>query len=163
MKTIDFKKVIVAISVCLLLGFVSAYATTSSIDNWYTTIKKPFFNPPNWIFGPVWTVLYILMGYSVAIIWRKKTASKTGKKDRKTALVVFVTQLILNGLWSLIFFGLCNPFLALIEILILWLLIYETIRFFKKIDAFAAKLLYPYLFWVSFATLLNGSIWFLNS
>lgn len=163
MKKVALTKTIISITVCLLVGFLSSYATTDSIETWYTSIKKPVFNPPNWIFGPVWTILYILMGYAAAIIWNKKKESSKSKKAIKTALVLFTIQLILNGLWSLLFFGLCNPFLALIEILLLWLIIYETIRFFRKIDEFASKLLYPYLAWVSFATFLNGSIWILNS
>lgn len=163
MRTIDLKKVIVAVSGCLLLSFLSLYIMTISMDTWYASIKKPFFNPPSWIFRPIWIILNALMGYSAAIIWSKKSQSRTVNKNIKIAMMVFGVQLILNGLWSLLFFGLCNPFLALIEILLLWLLIYETIRFFKKIDGYAAKLLYPYLLGVSFATILNGSIWFLNS
>lgn len=101
------------------------------------------------------------MGISFAIIWSKEV-KKSGRTKRK-AMMLFGIQLCLNALWSILFFGLCNPFLALIEILLLWLFIYETIRAFQKIDKVAPKLLYPYLAWVSFATILNGSIWYLNS
>jgi translocator protein len=156
-------KAIISISVCLIIGFLSGFATQSSVKTWFPTLIKPFFNPPSWLFAPVWTLLYILMGYSFAIVWSKKVESRKSKKMIKTAMLLFAVQLVLNALWSILFFGLQNPFLALIEILLLWLMIYETILFFNKIDNFAAKLLLPYLAWVSFATLLNGSIWYLNS
>lgn len=141
------------------MGFLSSIPTRSSILNWYPTIQKPFFNPPNWIFGPVWTLLYILMGIAVGLIWSKHTKNNT---ETKNALWFFVLQLGLNALWSLIFFGLKNPFLAFVEIILLWLVIYETIKTFSKIDSVAGKLLYPYLAWVSFATILNGAIMYLN-
>lgn len=103
------------------------------------------------------------MGYSFAIIWSNESQSKRNKETIKKAMFLFAVQLALNALWSVLFFGLCNPFLALIEILLLWLMILETIKMFTKIDDFASKLLIPYLAWVSFAVILNGSIWFLNS
>lgn len=143
---------------CLLVGFLSGFATQTSIKTWFPTLVKPFFNPPSWLFAPVWIILYIMMGLAFAIIWSKAT-----KKDKKNAFLLFSIQLLLNALWSVLFFGLCNPFLALIEILLLWLLIFETIKAFGKIDLLASKLLYPYFAWVSFATILNGSIWYLNS
>lgn len=100
------------------------------------------------------------MGLAFAIVWSKQIKNN---KTKNKAMALFGIQLLLNALWSVLFFGLCNPFLALIEILLLWLFIYETIRAFQKIDKTASRLLYPYLAWVSFATILNGSIWFLNS
>lgn len=142
-----------------MVGFLSSIPTRSSILNWYPTINKPFFNPPNWIFGPVWTLLYILMGIALGIIWSKHTKNNS---ETRTALWFFVFQLGLNALWSLLFFGLKNPLLAFIEIILLWLVIYETIKTFNKVDTVAGKLLYPYLAWVSFATILNGSILYLN-
>lgn len=153
-------KISVAVLICLAVGYGAGMATQSSIATWYPTLIKPFFNPPNWLFAPVWTLLYILMGVSAGLVWSKIDEVPVLVKK---ALWVFAIQLILNALWSFLFFGMCNPFLAFIEILLLWLLIFETIKLFKPIDPLASKLLIPYLLWVSFATLLNGSIWWLNS
>ena len=163
MKKANLTKTIISISACVLIGLLSSLATKSSAETWFLTLEKPFFNPPRWIFAPVWTILYILMGYSFAIIWSNKSQSRRSKEIIKKAMMLFGIQLGLNALWSILFFGLCNPFLALIEILLLWLMIFETIKAFKKVDDFASKLLLPYLVWVSFATILNGSIWYLNS
>lgn len=149
----------VSVVLCLLIGFLSSIPTRDSILNWYPTINKPFFNPPNWIFAPVWTILYIMMGIALGIIWSKHTK---GNAITKNAIWLFMFQLLLNALWSLLFFGMKNPLLAFIEIILLWLVIYETIKTFNKVDTVAGKLLYPYLAWVSFATILNGSIWYLN-
>ena len=154
-----YVKIIISISVCLLVGFLSGYATQSSVKTWFLTIEKPFFNPPGWLFAPVWTVLYIMMGIAFGLIW---SSDFKDKKVVKSAMIIFGIQLALNALWSLLFFGLCNPLLAFIEILLLWLFIFETIKVFKPIDGLASKLLYPYLAWVSFATILNASIWWLN-
>lgn len=145
--------------ICLLIGFLSSIPTRDSILNWYPTINKPFFNPPNWIFAPVWTILYIMMGIALGIVWSKHTKENTITKN---AIWLFIFQLLLNALWSLLFFGMKNSFLAFIEIILLWLVIFETIKAFKKVDTVAWKLLVPYLAWVSFATILNGSIWYLN-
>lgn len=163
MKKADLKKIIISVSACILIGLLSSLATRSSVDTWFLTLEKPFFNPPSWIFAPVWTILYVLMGYSFAIVWSNKSQSRRSREIIKNAMIIFGVQLALNALWSILFFKLCNPFLALIEILLLWLMIFETIKTFNKIDNFASKLLLPYLAWVSFATILNGSIWFLNS
>lgn len=152
-------KIIISICVCVLVGFLSGFATQSSVKTWFLTIEKPFFNPPSWLFGPVWTLLYIMMGVAFGLVW---SSDFKDKKAVKTAMIIFGIQLGLNALWSILFFGLCNPLLAFIEILLLWLFIFETIKVFKPIDNLASKLLYPYLAWVSFATILNGSIWWLN-
>lgn len=152
-------KIAIAVAVCLAIGYGSGLATQSSITTWFPTLNKPFFNPPNWIFAPVWTILYVMMGVSAGLIWSKK---ETVPILVKKALWVFTIQLILNALWSFLFFGMCNPFLALIEILLLWLMIVETIKVFKSIDSLASKLLIPYFLWVSFAMILNGGIWWLN-
>ncbi|MES2812502.1 MAG: TspO/MBR family protein [Bacteroidota bacterium] len=159
MKKINWAKIGIAVVVCLAVGYLSSIPTRESIENWYPTIQKPFFNPPDWVFAPVWTILYIMMGIACGIIW---TNHQKKNADTKNALMTFVFQLILNALWSLLFFGLKNPLLAFIEIILLWLVIYETIKSFTKIDTRTGKLLYPYLIWVSFATILNGSIWYLN-
>ena len=163
MKKADLKKIIISVSACILIGLLSSLATRSSVDTWFLTLEKPFFNPPSWVFAPVWTILYVLMGYSFAIVWSNESQSRRSREIIKNAMIIFGVQLALNALWSILFFKLCNPFLALIEILLLWLMIFETIKTFNKIDNFASKLLLPYLAWVSFATILNGSIWFLNS
>ncbi len=152
-------KIAIAVIICLAVGYGAGMATQSSISTWYPTLIKPFFNPPNWLFAPVWTILYVMMGVGAGLVWSKTEAVPVLVKK---ALWVFVIQLILNALWSFLFFGLQNPFLALIEIMLLWLMIFETIKVFKPIDALAGKLLIPYLLWVSFAMILNGSIWWLN-
>ena len=155
------KKVIhigIAIIVCLLIGFLSSFATQSSVSTWYTTLNKPSFNPPNAIFAPVWTVLYILMGVAAGIVWSKGFHHIWVK----TALYHFGFQLLFNALWSIVFFGFKNPFWALIVILVLLTLIILTIRWFRVVSKLAALLLIPYLLWVAFATILNFSIWQLN-
>ena len=163
MKKADLSKTIISISACVLIGLLSSLATKSSVNTWFLSLEKPFFNPPSWVFAPVWIVLYVVMGYSFAIIWSNKSQSRKSKEIINKAMIVFGAQLALNALWSILFFKLCNPFLALVEILLLWLMIFETIKAFKKADDFASKLLLPYLVWVSFAAVLNGSIWYLNS
>ena len=152
-------KIAIPVAICLGVGYGSSLVTQSSITTWYPTINKPFFNPPNEVFAPVWTILFVMMGVSAGLVWSKMESVPLLVKK---ALWVFVIQLILNALWSFLFFGLQNPFLALAEILLLWLMIFETIKLFKPIDALASKLLIPYLLWVSFAMVLNGAIWWLN-
>ena len=151
-------KIVLVVVVCLTVGYFSGMETRESITTWYPTLIKPTFNPPNWIFGPVWTLLYIMMGIAAGLVWTKGYEEQTTKK----ALGFFAIQLGLNALWSYLFFGLHNPFLALIEIILLWLMILETYNLFKKINKTAGFLLLPYLAWVSFATILNASIWWLN-
>ena len=152
-------KIAIAVAICLAVGYGSSLVTQSSITTWYPTINKPSFNPPNEVFAPVWTILYVMMGVSAGLVWSKMESVPVLVKK---ALWIFVIQLILNALWSFLFFGLQNPFLALAEIMLLWLMIFETIKLFKPIDALASKLMIPYLLWVSFAMILNGSIWWLN-
>ncbi|MFN4199346.1 MAG: TspO/MBR family protein [Flavobacterium sp.] len=151
-------KIIITILICLGVGFASGFATQSSVSDWYPTLQKPFFNPPSWLFGPVWTVLYIMMGWAAGLVW----SQNIDREIKKKALLLFTLQLLLNAAWSFLFFGLRNPFLALVEIVLLWLLIRETYLSFKPIHPLAAKLLLPYWAWVSFATLLNAAIWWLN-
>lgn len=151
-------KIIIAISVCLLIGFLSGFATQSSVNDWYTTLNKPSFNPPNWIFAPVWTLLYVLMGIAAGIVWSKGFYHKWVK----TALYHFGFQLVFNALWSIVFFGFMKPDWALIVILVLIILIVLTIKWFRVVSKTAAFLLIPYLLWVCFATLLNYKICELN-
>ena len=150
--------VLIGVLTCLVVGYFSSMATRISVDTWYPTLKKPFFNPPNWLFAPVWTLLYLLMGIAVGRIWFFGLHHRWGK----TALYHFGFQLIFNGLWSLVFFGLKDPVLGLIVIIILFILIERSIKWFKLVDLFSAQLLYPYLAWVAFASLLNAAIVVLN-
>lgn len=150
--------VFIGVFISLAVGFLSSLVTMQAISEWYVELKKPFFSPPNWLFAPVWTLLYALMGWAVGLVWHYGRRHRWGK----TALYHFGAQLIFNGLWSLVFFGLRNPLLGVIIIVILWILIKRTIYWFRLVDKRAALLLYPYLAWVSFATVLNGSIVYLN-
>ncbi|QSB26999.1 TspO/MBR family protein [Flavobacterium sp. CLA17] len=152
-------KIAIALVVCLMVGYSASMVTRPSVETWYPTIIKPVFNPPNWIFMPVWTLLYVFMAVAAGLVWDKIKEQNT---EVKKALGFFVVQLILNALWSYLFFGLKNPMLALIEIAILWLMIYETYLKFLKINKTAGYLLIPYMAWVSFAAILNASIWWLN-
>ena len=151
-------KIIIAVVVCLLVGFLSGFSTQSSITEWYAFLNKPSFNPPNWLFAPVWTILYILMGIAAGLVWHKGWEAP----GVKAALGIFTLQLLLNGSWSVVFFGLRQPMAALIIILVLWTLILWCILRFLKLHKVAGYLLIPYLLWVSFATLLNYSIVALN-
>jgi len=149
---------IVSIAISNLSGFIGAFATTSSVSTWYVELVKPFFNPPSWIFGPVWTILYTLMGIALYLIWSKGY----NKKNIKSAVNLFLVHLVFNTLWSIIFFGQKNLGLAFVVITILWLMIACLIKLFYKLEKKAAYLLLPYIAWVSFASLLNLSIWWLN-
>ncbi len=142
----------------LVLGSLSGLLTAEAVGTWYVGINKPSFNPPNWIFGPVWTMLYILMGIAAGLVWN----SNVEPKIKRRALGIYLLQLFLNFLWSLLFFGLRSPALAFLEIMLLWLAIVMCIRAFGPIHRTAMVLLLPYLLWVSFAAVLNGAIVFLN-
>jgi len=154
----SFLKLAVSVLVCLLAGGLGTIFTVNSIPTWYVTLVKPPFSPPNYLFGPVWTTLYILMGVSVYLIWKK------GLKTKKVrdGISLFGIQLFLNAIWSPIFFGAKNLGLAFVVIVAMWIYIVKTIISFAKINKVASYLLYPYIVWVSFASVLNFSIWFLN-
>jgi translocator protein len=152
-------KLVLSIALPLLIGFASSYFTITGVDSWYTTIQKPSWNPPNWIFGPVWTTLYVLMGISLFLIWK----AGTSKETKRSALILFALQIIANFFWSFIFFDQHQMGLAFAEIIVLCLLILLTIFSFAKINKVAAWLLVPYISWVSFAAILNFTIWRLNS
>lgn len=154
-----YLKIIICVAICLTVGYLSSIVTQSSIETWYPTIEKPSFNPPNWVFAPVWTLLFIMMGIAAGLVWDKIT---TDKELVKKGLLFFGVQLTLNALWSYLFFGLNNILLASIEIVLLLLIIYETYLIFKKIDKKASYLLIPYMLWVGFATILTITIYFLN-
>jgi translocator protein len=151
-------KFIFSIVLCFSAAALGGAATYSSIPTWYASLNKPFFNPPNWIFGPVWTILYFLMAVSLYIVWDKNFKNK--KKEE--AIKIFIFQLVLNLLWSFAFFGFHQPLLALITVIALWISIFVTIKYFYKISKTSAYLLYPYIFWVSFASILNLAIVILN-
>lgn len=151
-------KLIVAIAVSELAGIVGSVFTFSAIPTWYATLVKPTLNPPSWIFGPVWTTLYALMGIAAFLVWKKGW----DRKDVRKALAVFGLQLILNASWSIVFFGLHSPLWALVNIALMWLAIIWTMTLFYKISKPAMWLLVPYILWVSFAAYLNYSIWILN-
>ena len=155
---INLKRIVVAVFLCLLIGFIGSIATQSSIDSWYLQIKKPAFNPPNWLFAPVWTILYILMGIAAGMIWSRGFHHKWVK----TALYHFGLQLLLNAGWSVFFFGLQNPLIALVDIIVLFVLLLFTFKWFKIVNSYAAYLLIPYIVWVAFAAILNFEIWRLN-
>ncbi len=154
-----FTQLIFFILGCELVGFLATPFTLSAIPTWYVGLNKPFFSPPNWVFGPVWTTLYFLMGISAYLIWQEGYK----KKKVRTALRLFTIQLTLNFLWSLFFFGLHSTILGLLDIGALLYYIILSITAFYKLSKTAANLLLPYLLWVSFASLLNIAIVLLNS
>ena len=153
-----FLKYVLSIGVCLAAGGLGTIFTISSIPTWYAHLIKPAFSPPNWLFGPVWTVLYILMGISLALVWVKGVKTERARE----ALMLFGVQLFLNAIWSPIFFGAKDLTLALIVIILMWFFILKTILAFGKVNKTASYLLYPYIAWVSFASILNFSVWILN-
>jgi tryptophan-rich sensory protein len=148
---------VIALAAPLAVGLLSGLATAGGVRDWYPTLAKPSFNPPDWLFGPVWTVLYLLMGVAAWLVWRRADEARVG-----TPLLLFAAQLLLNGLWSVLFFGLRSPGVAAVEILVLWLLIGLTIRAFRRVSVPAAVLLTPYWAWVTFAAALNLAIWMMN-
>ena len=178
---INFVKLFISIIICELAGLVGSVFTASEIKSWYVGLEKPIINPPNWIFGPVWTTLFVLMGVSLYLVWSKKWVVKnkiisdnkkawnplsqkffSGSWEKANIILIFATQLILNILWSVIFFGQHSPDLAFFEILMLWVAIMFTIVNFYRVSKAAAFILIPYIVWVSFAAILNYLIWMLN-
>src|SRR6187200_743506 len=156
-----YKKVlrfIISIIICQSAGIFGSLFTFEAVPDWYITLEKPFFAPANWIFGPVWIILYFLMGVSLYIVWKDELKSKT----RNVFFVVFGIQLILNALWSLLFFGLRSPLLGLIDILILDVMLVVTIFYAKRVSKYAAMLLIPYMVWIIIASVLNYAIMVLN-
>ncbi len=151
-------KLIISIVIPLGVGAVSGFFTSSSVNTWFKILNKPSFNPPSWLFAPVWTTLYILMGISFYIIWK----SHAKLEKRYTGYTYYWLQLALNFLWSFLFFYYKRPDLALVDIIILFIMIASTIISFRKVSKTAAWLLAPYLCWGAFATALNFEIWRLN-
>ena len=150
-------KLIASLALPLGLGAIAGLFTAQAVPEWYVTLNRPSFNPPNWLFGPVWTTLYLIMGISLFLIW-KQSASK----ERNVAIFAFLLQQILNFAWSFIFFYFNMIGLALIEIILLWISIVIMLVLFYKIKPIAAYINIPYLLWVTFATVLNASYYFLN-
>lgn len=146
-----------SVGLCLLVGALGGWAMASSLGDWYPTLNKPSFNPPNWLFGPVWTVLYVAMGIAAWRVWSKAWANRA-----RAPLVLFALQLALNLGWSIVFFGLHAIGAAVVVILALEAAILATLLAFRRIDGLAAALLVPYALWVAFATALNVAIWRLN-
>lgn len=151
-----------ALAFFLILSFGAAFIgglfTSASVDGWYRTLPKPAWTPPSWLFGPVWTLLYLAMAIAAWLVWRQRSSSNV-----TAALALFFVQLVLNAAWSAVFFGLQNIGLALVNIVLLWCAIAATVIAFWRINATSGWLFVPYIFWVTFATALNFAIWRLNS
>lgn len=157
MKEINWVSLLACVGGVLLIGTISGLANAGSINGWFSTLNKPSFNPPNYLFGPVWTTLYILMGISLYLILQSPRTD-----SRNTALIIFAFQMVLNFSWSFLFFYFKWPGIAFIEIIVMWIAIIMMILTFYRISNTAAYLQIPYLMWVSFASILNGTIWYLN-
>lgn len=149
------KKLAFSLLLCFSVAAVGGALTAPSIASWYAGLAKPSFNPPNWIFGPVWTLLYLLMAVSLALAWSRPHV-------KLSQLKIFIAQLVLNLAWSFFFFYLHLPGVAFLDIVILWAAILKTILKFRRLSLLSSFLLYPYLAWVSFAAVLNLSVWLLN-
>jgi len=158
MRARDIVKLVVSIIACQCAGFIGSLATTPNIPTWYAALEKPFFTPPSWLFAPAWITLYLLMAIAAFLIWRKGL----GEEGVKCALIVFLVQLVLNSLWSVVFFGLQSPLYGMVVIIALWIAILLTIIKFFRLSTAAGWLMIPYILWVSFASALNISIWVLN-
>lgn len=158
MKLQQFFKLLISIVLCQTAGIIGSIFTVPAISIWYASLNKPEFTPPDWLFGPVWFLLYTLMGIALYLVWQKGIK----KKEVKSAVILFIIHLAFNSLWSILFFGLQNLLVALFEIFILWLMIIVLIWRFSKIQKWSACLLIPYLLWVSFAMALNFGIWLWN-
>jgi translocator protein len=152
-------KLVIAVAIPIAVGAISGFFTVTGVQSWYQTINKPSWNPPNWIFGPVWTTLYVMMGIALYLIWKSDSSDML----KKTAIILFAVQLTLNFFWSFIFFNQEQPGWALVEIIVMWVFILVTIFAFAQVSKPAAWLLVPYISWVSFATILNYTIWKLNA
>lgn len=157
MNKTNFIKLIISLSLPLSVGAIAGMFTSQAVPTWYATLNKPSFSPPNWVFGPVWTTLYILLGTSFFLIWKESPS-----QQKSLAIKIFALQMLLNFAWSFLFFYFKWIGVALLEIFLLWISIITMIYFFYRIKPVAAYLNIPYLLWVSFATILNGGYFFLN-
>jgi len=154
----EIAKLVSCIILCQVAGILGSIFTKPAILSWYISLKKPFFTPPDWVFAPVWIILYVLMGFAAFLVWRKGFH----QKQTRGALILFAVQLVLNVLWSFMFFRLRSPFAGLVEISILAVAVLLTIQSFLQVSRVAGLLLIPYFLWVAFASGLNLSIWALN-
>lgn len=152
-------KLLVSILVCQSAGLIGAFFTTPAIPTWYAALQKPAFTPPNWLFGPAWITLYLLMGIAAFLVWRRSLDTP----GVKSSLAVFVVQLVLNALWSIVFFGAKSLLGGVVIILVLWLAILWTMLWFFKISTAAGALMIPYILWVGYAAALNITVWRLNT
>lgn len=152
-------RLVASLAVVYAAAYLGAAATTSSLETWYRTLDKPAFSPPDWLFGPVWTILFTAMGVSLYLVW----SQGLGDGRVRIAIAAFALQLVLNVLWSFLFFAQQSPPAAFIEIMILWAAILATIVLFWRVSVVTGALLIPYLLWVSFAGVLNFFIWRLNA
>jgi benzodiazapine receptor len=157
-RGMNVPKLGVSIVVCQIAGLIGYIFTRPAIPTWYASLRKPFFTPPDWIFGPVWIIMYILMGIAASLVWQRRL----GQKQKWNALILFSGQLVLNALWPFLFFGLKSPLAGLIGIVLLALAILLTIQRFLEVSRTAGILLIPYFLWVSFSSGLNLSIYALN-
>jgi benzodiazapine receptor len=152
-------KILIMVVTTVTLGYLAGMVTQTSVDTWYPTLNKPGFTPPNWAFPVAWSILYVLMGIAAGLVWSRMEYEED---NTKKALKFFAIQFALNLAWTCLFFGLRNPLLAFAEIIVLWLMIYETYVQFTRVSRIAGYLFIPYILWVSYALVLNGSIWWLN-
>jgi len=157
-KARDIVKLVISLVACQCAGLVGSVFTSPAIPIWYATLEKPPFSPPNWLFAPAWGTLYLLMGVAAFLVWRQGFS----KEGVKSALTIFLVQLVINALWSVVFFGLKSPIAGVVVIVVLWVAILFTILKFFRLSVAAGSLLIPYILWVSFATALNIAIWMLN-
>lgn len=157
MSRSNFIKLVLSLITPLSLGAVAGMFTSQAVPTWYATLNRPSFNPPSWVFGPVWTTLYVVLGISFYLIWKENHS-----RQKNLAIIIFTVQMLLNFAWSFIFFYFNMIGAALIEIILLWTSIVTMIYLFYKIKPLAAYLNIPYLLWVSFATILNAGYYFLN-
>jgi translocator protein len=162
MKSVKLLRLFTSLFICFAAAAIGSAFTMSQITIWYAGLNKPPFNPPNWIFGPVWTILYICMAVALYMVWSAKAKTKRMMLVRQNGILFFFVQLICNSLWSIIFFGLHAPLAAFIVILALWIFIVFTIQNFSVVTKTAGQLLIPYLAWVSFASILNFAVVVLN-
>jgi tryptophan-rich sensory protein len=158
MKAGNVIKLVICLAAPLAAGAIGGLATAKAIPTWYRTLEKPAFNPPDWLFGPAWTTLYVLMGIAAFLVWSRGL----GAPGVRLALAVFLVQLVLNAVWSVLFFGLRSPLAGFVEIIVLWLAILASVVLFFRVSSAAGILLLPYIAWVTFAAVLNAAILTLN-
>jgi benzodiazapine receptor len=156
---LSYPKLAAAILLCVIVGSIGSLVTLTGPGSWYTTLQKPFFAPPSWLFAPVWIMLFVLMGIALYLVWE----SGTERREVKAALGIFGVQFFLNVIWSFLFFGLKSPLLGFVDIILLWVMIAATIWVFFRVRKSAAYFLIPYIAWVTLASALNGAIYFMNA